>query len=243
MNLVHIISLMQAKIHCILCRRGKFFLGICLTDESPCAGKERDGYGRDAGLSCLSALRGVPRRRTGHASGVACFAGRSAGAEGRAALRRAAHIRHPAAGLGAKGLFLDVSPDAPSAAAVKALRAFGLTVYAPFCDGGVIPTYADPVDPQTEAPFALALTWRAAQTELGGHEAVKRSIGPAELRALIRDHAPQTAFSRELLANYCTLHAGGKTLFLLFDSEETMQMRLTRAQDSGACACFLAGSP
>lgn len=145
--------------------------------------------------------------------------------------------------LGAKGLFLDVSPDAPSAAAVKALRASGLTVYAPFCDGGVIPTYADPVDPQTEAPFALALTWRAAQTELGGHEAVKRSIGPAELRALIRDHAPQTAFSRELLANYCTLHAGGKTLFLLFDSEETMQMRLTRAQDSGACACFLAGSP
>ena len=145
--------------------------------------------------------------------------------------------------MGAKGLFLDVSPDAPSAAAVKALRAFGLTVYAPFCDGGVIPTYADPVDPQTEAPFALALTWRAAQTELGGHEAVKRSIGPAELRALIRDHAPQTAFSRELLANYCTLHAGGKTLFLLFDSEETMQMRLTRAQDSGACACFLAGSP
>lgn len=146
--------------------------------------------------------------------------------------------------LGAKGLFLDVSPDAPSAAAaVKALRAFGLTVYAPFCDGGVIPTYADPVDPQTEAPFALALTWRAAQTELGGHEAVKRSIGPAELRALIRDHAPQIAFSRELLANYCTLHAGGKTLFLLFDSEETMQMRLTRAQDSGACACFLAGSP
>ncbi len=145
--------------------------------------------------------------------------------------------------LGAKGIFLDVSPDALSAAAVKALCACALTVYTPFRGSGAVPAYADPAEPPAETPFALALTWRAAQTELGGHEAVKRSIGHAELRALIRVHAPQVAFSRELLANYFTLRIGGKTLFLLFDTEETMRMRLTRAQSSGACACFIAGSP
>ena len=145
--------------------------------------------------------------------------------------------------LGAKGIFLDTAPDALSLAAVKALCACALTVYAPFRGGGAIPAFADPAEPLAETPFALALTWRAAQTELGGQEAVKRTIGRAELQALIRVHSPQVAFSRELLANYFTLRTGGRMLFLLFDTEETMRMRLTRAQNSGACACFIAGSP
>lgn len=142
--------------------------------------------------------------------------------------------------LGADCVFLDIPPEsAVLADAAAALIRLGYTVYGLSEAGGMIPTYPDSELPESGGTFAVSMTRRATLTTLGHGSAVRQTLQPAELQALLQRYAPQIAFSRELAANYCTLASDRGTQFLLFDTDETMQFRLGRLAESGASACFV----
>lgn len=143
---------------------------------------------------------------------------------------------------GAEAVFLEFPEsalDATVATAAALREAFSLTAYSTLHGTGLIATVPDTQPSPPEPPFALCVAFRSALTEISGKNAEKRGLTRGELDELIRRHTPQIVFSQELSANYFTLHADGKTLFAVFDTDETIRLRIGRAQTAGACACFV----
>lgn len=143
---------------------------------------------------------------------------------------------------GAEAVFFEF-PERAQATAIEAAgalrEAFGLTAYSTFTGGGLIATVPDTQPSPPEPPFALCVAFRSTLTEISGKNAEKRCVTRGELHEIIQRHAPQITFSQELSANYFTLHADGKTLFAVFDTDETIRLRIDRARAGGACACFV----
>lgn len=142
---------------------------------------------------------------------------------------------------GAEAVFLEFPDDAQDTAVETAglLReAFGLTAYSTLSGGGLIATVHD-TQPLPRQPFALCIAFRSSLTEINGKNAEKCRVTRAELDEIIQRHTPQVVFSQELSANYFTLHIDGKTLFAVFDTDETIRLRVDKARASGACACFV----
>ncbi len=112
-----------------------------------------------------------------------------------------------------------------------------LRVYSPLSALGGIPVVSDlsgPLPPQT----AAAVIARAAITVIQNGKAEKHRAAPGEIDALIETHRPEIAFSAELAANFFTLRQNDATIFAVFDTEETIASRVTRAEKAGAVAVF-----
>ena len=137
---------------------------------------------------------------------------------------------------GADAVFLEFPDTAVSAQLLR--DSFGITTYSTLSGDGLIPTIPDTQKP-SEDPFALCIAFRSSLTEINGKNAEKRNVTRSELDEIIQRHSPQIVFSQELAANYFTLHADGKTLFAVFDTDETIRLRIEKARSCGACACFV----
>lgn len=134
------------------------------------------------------------------------------------------------------------SPEAAADQTAAEIVAFWQTrhklcVYSPKAIPGaitVVPDLPGPLPPQA----AAAVTSRAAITEIRNGKAEKRFATSGEIGAMIETYRPEIAFSAELAANFFTLRPSDTTFFAVFDTEETLAARVSRAKKAGAVAVF-----
>ncbi|MBQ4047278.1 MAG: hypothetical protein IJC93_02790 [Clostridia bacterium] len=152
----------------------------------------------------------------------------------------AAQVAELCSEVGARAVFW--SPETAESKSAAEIAAFwqthhALRVYSPFAIPGTIPVVSDLSGPlPTQA--AAAILARAAITEIRNGKAEKRIATSGEIGALIETYRPEIAFSAELAANFFTLHPNDVTIFAVFDTEETLTTRVTRAVKNGAAAVF-----
>ncbi len=142
--------------------------------------------------------------------------------------------------VGARSVFW--SPEAVDPKPAAEIAAFwqthhALRVYSPLAIPGAIPVVSDLSGP-LPAQAAAAIIARAAVTEIRNGKTEKRIAASGEIGTLIETYRPEIAFSAELAANFFTLHPNDATVFVVFDTEETLTTRVTRAVKNGAAAVF-----
>lgn len=147
----------------------------------------------------------------------------------RAALAVAAEAKR----IGASAVFCELEARADFIARFcSAVLGLGPTVYCTDAAADAVVVRPDLPRIDSGEPYGAYVWERADVTEIGGR---KRSAGEAELRALTEKHGRSAGRADELMADYFTFCEGGKTCFALYDTPQTIALRLSRLERDENC--------